>query len=85
MCCSEEVTGQFVVAGSDTPPIFKPTKEVLDFVPAAIDTLGAEGLLNSITAAGNNGQRAVIVDLLPHGLAVVSLVSSNGLGRNRRL
>jgi hypothetical protein len=47
-------------------------------VTAPVDALGTVGFLGGGAAAGNDGKRPFIFDLLAHFLAVVSLISGNG-------
>ena len=47
-----------------------------------VDALGAIGLLGSVVPAGNDRQRAFVLDLLAHFLAVIGLVGGDGERRS---
>ena len=78
MGCGKEVPGELVEASGDASPILDPAEVVFDFVAAAIDSFWAAGLLSSIASVGDDGQRALVFDVLTDFLAVVSLVSADG-------
>jgi len=46
-------------------------------MPQAVDTLGAPRFANGVAAAGDDWHRAIILDLLPHCLAVIGFVCGN--------
>jgi transposase len=52
-------------------------------VPLSVYAFGAVGLLGCVIAARNDRQRSIIADVLPHLLAVVSLVGSDRQRRPR--
>src|SRR6202795_1203247 len=80
-CGGKEVSGEFVVARGDPPPVFDTAKVVFDFVSSSVKALGTIGFLGGIAAAGDDWQSTLILDLLAHILAVVSLVGGDGQWR----
>ena len=77
-CGGNEISGEFVVAGGDAPPILDAAKVVFDFVAPSVEAFGAISFLVSIAAARDDRQGAFILDLLSDFLAVVSLIGSDG-------
>ena len=62
-CGSQEIPGEFVLAGGDAPPIIDTAKVVFDFVASSVEAFGAIGFLGSIAAALDDRQGAFIHDL----------------------
>jgi len=81
----EEVSGEFVVTGGDTPPILDAAEVILDLVPSPVNSLGTIGFPDGGASAGNDGQSSFIPDLLAYRLAVVSFVGRNGERRACRV
>ena len=82
---SKEVPGELVEASCDPAPIFDAAEVVLDLMSAPVDALWAIGLLGSVAAAGDDGHRAFVGDLLPHFDAVVGLVGGDHQRRSGRI
>ena len=82
---SQEVAGELVIAGGDTPPILDATEEVFDFVPPAIKALGTIGFLEGGVAARDDRQGTFVLDLLADLFAVVGLVGGDRERRSRRV
>ena len=77
--------GEFIVARSDAPPVLDAAKVIFDFVASSVKALGAIGILGRVVAAGDDRQGAIILDLLAHFLAVISLVGGDGQWRSRSI
>jgi hypothetical protein len=77
-CGGKKVSGEFIVARGNAPPVFDAAEVVFDFVAPSIKPAGAIGFPGGVAAAGNDRQSTLILDLLAHFLAVVSLVGGDG-------
>ena len=62
----KEVSGEFVVAGSDAPPVFDAAEVIFDFVSLPIKALGTIGFPGGVASAGDDRQSAFILDLLAY-------------------
>ena len=77
----KEVDGELVVSGRNTAPVLDSAEEVLDVVPAAVDTLGTPRFVCCVVADGNCRHGAFITDLLSDLPAVVGFIGGD---RERR-
>jgi hypothetical protein len=73
-CGGQEVSGEFIVARCDAPPVFDTADVVFDSVASSVKALGTIGFLGCIAAAGDDRQSPLILYLLAHFLAVAGLV-----------
>lgn len=74
----EEVSGELVVSGCDAAPFFDAAEEVFDFVPPAVEALGAISVLNGIAAVWEDRQGAFVPDVLTYFFAIVGLIGGDG-------
>lgn len=79
----EEVSGELFVAGGDAPKVFEFAEEALDEVSFAIEPLGEAELFFSAALGGNVGSRALVLDLRPDAVGVVSLIGQDDDARGQ--
>ena len=73
----EEVVGELVVAGGDASEVLELAKEALDLVALSVECLREAGPPLAVGLGRDVGDRALALDQVADGVAVVSLVAEH--------